>query len=454
MRQPQAASLPRGRSSPNDRKAPFIRGPEIPPARGCTPPPRPRRQGQPAAEHRAGFATVAHHGTRLGEKPAATVSICRSRSSRVIPDEARAGHGVADGGFRGRLTTGNMDNGHASVVVQRAASKTRGLCCSRRIHWRRGQRDRARGFGSLVAPPTKIAFSGQPREPRRDTGVNSRLRYVFPRVAGCRAKPFPALARPCVGRRASRQWRLRLFVFRRQRRPGRSWAILAENRFHGREFSPSTKDFGRGGRSIARLVWQGDRIETCLFIFGGPRRAMPEKLECGQGPVRGGCTLQTTRAGAVLFGQNRPMARGCRPDQSALLGVGRNNTICASIAAGGCSLGRRTRGRHRAGQAQGAGTNLRLLQFPELETAGSGRNGTGDSAQEQAGRPLRTDIPTAQVRRASGAVSKTMWPVCGLSILERTRVASSRMRSNQFHRRTGERHLWCGPFQTRVNQEQ
>jgi assimilatory nitrate reductase catalytic subunit len=300
----QARFFADGRFYANDHKARFV-APEIPALRTETTASRPLRLN--TGRIRDQWHTMTRTGTspRLGQHlPEPYVEI--------HPDDANK-YGVIDGGFA-RVVT---DYGQCILKVVVSDRQQRGMLFAP-IHWS-GENTSGARVGALVAPFTD-PFSGQPENKATPVSITP-YEYVFRGFALSRGKlDLPDHA-----------WWARVAV------SGGYGYLLADNadllgwqswlRAVAGDGLAEYKDFGGGVYRAASF--DGDRIETCLFV--GPAR------DAGDWNVVKSLFSADALTGdqrrMVLSGKSMDGMANAGPIVCACFGVGRT-TICDAIAAG------------------------------------------------------------------------------------------------------------------------
>jgi assimilatory nitrate reductase catalytic subunit len=302
--QPQARFFAEGGFYANDHKARFV-APEIPALRTETTAARPLRLNTGRIRDQW------HTMTRTGESPRLGQHLPEP-FVEVHPDDA-ARHGLADGDFA-RVTT---DYGQCTLRVIVSERQQRGMLFAP-IHWSEANATDAR-VGSLVAPYTD-PFSGQPENKATPASITP-YEYVFRGFALSR-RPLKLPAHAWGAHVAVNGGHGYLFADNADLKGWQSWL---------KSFTPDDlaeyKDFGGGVYRAASF--DGDRIETCLFI--GPAR------DAGDWNVVkdlfAADTLANDQRRMLLSGKSADGLANAGPVVCACFGVGRN-TICESIAAG------------------------------------------------------------------------------------------------------------------------
>ncbi|MDI1264172.1 MAG: molybdopterin dinucleotide binding domain-containing protein, partial [bacterium] len=338
--EPQARFFAEGGFFANDFKARFV-APEIPALRTETTLARPLRLNTGRIRDQW------HTMTRTGESPRLGQHLPEP-FVEVHPDDAGR-YGVADGDFA-RVTT---DYGQCTLRVVVSDRQQRGMLFAP-IHWSEANASAAR-VGSLVAPVTD-PFSGQPENKATPVSI-APYDYVFRGFALSR-KPLALPAHAWSVHVAVSGGHGYLFADNADLRGWQSWltSVTADD-------LAEYKDFGGGVYRAA--AFDGDRIDTCLFI--GPAR------DAGDWNVVkdlfAADALANDQRRMLLSGKSADGLANAGPIVCACFGVGRN-TICDSIAAGArtpADIGARLK----------AGTNCGSC-IPELKRL-IAQTGTGDA---------------------------------------------------------------------------
>ncbi|MCK1640593.1 molybdopterin-dependent oxidoreductase [Bradyrhizobium sp. 157] len=302
--EPQARFFAEGGFFANDFRARFI-APEIPALRTETSAARPLRLNTGRIRDQW------HTMTRTGESPRLGQHLPEP-FVEVHPDDA-ARYGVADGDFA-RVTT---DYGQCTLRVIVSERQQRGMLFAP-IHWSEANATGAR-VGSLVAPVTD-PFSGQPENKATPASITP-YEYVFRGFALSR-KPLELPAHAWVARVAVNGGHGYLFADNADVAGWQSWL-----KSFVRNDLAEYKDFGGGVYRAASF--DGDRIDTCLFI--GPAH------DAGDWNVVKSLfaadTLDHDQRRMLLSGKSTDGLANAGPIVCACFGVGRN-TICEAIAAG------------------------------------------------------------------------------------------------------------------------
>ncbi|OCK54264.1 nitrate reductase [Bradyrhizobium sp. LMTR 3] len=302
--EPQARFFAEGGFFANDFRARFV-APETPALRTETTAARPLRLNTGRIRDQW------HTMTRTGESPRLGQHLPEP-FVEVHPDDA-AKYGVADGDFA-RVTT---DYGQCTLRVIVSERQQRGMLFAP-IHWSEANATGAR-VGSLVAPVTD-PFSGQPENKATPASIVP-YEYVFRGFALSR-KPLELPAHAWVARVAVNGGHGYLFADNADVAGWQSWLKSI-----ARDDLAEYKDFGGGVYRAASF--DGDRIDTCLFI--GPAR------DAGDWNVVkdlfAADTLGHDQRRMLLSGKSVDGLANAGPIVCACFGVGRN-TICDTIAAG------------------------------------------------------------------------------------------------------------------------
>jgi assimilatory nitrate reductase catalytic subunit len=305
--EPQARFFAEGGFFANDFRARFI-APEIPALRTEISAARPLRLNTGRIRDQW------HTMTRTGESPRLGQHLPEP-FVEVHPDDA-AKYGVADGDFA-RVTT---DYGQCTLRVMVSERQQRGMLFAP-IHWSEANATGAR-VGSLVAPVTD-PFSGQPENKATPASITP-YEYVFRGFALSR-KPLELPAHAWVARVAVNGGHGYLFADNADVAGWQSWL-----KSFVRNDLAEYKDFGGGVYRAASF--DGDRIDTCLFI--GPAH------DAGDWNVVKSLfaadTLDHDQRRMLLSGKSADGLANTGPIVCACFGIGRN-TICEAIAAGACS---------------------------------------------------------------------------------------------------------------------
>jgi assimilatory nitrate reductase catalytic subunit len=211
------------------------------------------------------------------------------------------------------------------------------------IHWSEANATGAR-VGSLVAPITD-PFSGQPENKATPASI-APYEYVFRGFALSR-QPIEFPAHAWVARVAVNGGHGYLFADNADLRGWQSWL-----RTNATDDLAEYRDFGGGVYRASSF--DGDRIDTCLFIGpahdAGDWNVVKELFAAG--------ALGSDQRRMLLSGKSADGLANTGPVVCACFGVGRN-TICDTIAAGALSAA-------EIGAKLKAGTNCGSC-IPELK---------------------------------------------------------------------------------------
>jgi assimilatory nitrate reductase catalytic subunit len=326
---PQARFFADGGFFANDFKARFI-APEVPALRTETTAARPLRLNTGRIRDQW------HTMTRTGESP----RLCQHLPEpfvEVHPDDALK-FGVADGDFA-RVTT---DYGQCTLRVIVSERQQRGMLFAP-IHWSEANATGAR-VGSLVAPITD-PFSGQPENKATPASI-APYEYVFRGFALSR-QPIEFPAHAWVARVAVNGGHGYLFADNADLRGWQSWL-----RTNATDDLAEYRDFGGGVYRASSF--DGDRIDTCLFI--GPAHDAGDWNVVKE--LFAADALGSDQRRMLLSGKSADGLANTGPVVCACFGVGRN-TICDTIAGGARSTA-------DIGAKLNAGTNCGSC-IPELK---------------------------------------------------------------------------------------
>ncbi|KRR27314.1 nitrate reductase [Bradyrhizobium retamae] len=342
--EPQARFFAEGGFFAKDFRARFV-APETPALRTETTAARPLRLNTGRIRDQWHTMTRTGMSPRLGQHlPEPFVE--------VHPDDA-AKYGVADGDFA-RIRT---DYGQCTLRVIVSERQQRGMLFAP-IHWSEANATGAR-VGSLVAPVTD-PFSGQPENKATPASIVP-YEYVFRGFALSR-KPLELPAHAWVARVAVNGGHGYLFADNADVAGWQSWLKSI-----ARDDLAEYKDFG--GSVYRAASFDGDRIDTCLFI--GPAR------DAGDWNVIkdlfAADTLNHDQRRMLLSGKSVDGLANAGPIVCACFGIGRN-TICDTIAAG-------VRSAADIGTKLKAGTNCGSC-IPELKRL-IAQAGTNDPEQRK-----------------------------------------------------------------------
>jgi assimilatory nitrate reductase catalytic subunit len=327
--EPQARFFAEGGFFASDFKARFI-APEIPALRTETTAARPLRLNTGRIRDQWHTMTRTGMSPRLGQHlPEPFVE--------VHPDDA-ARYGVADGDFA-RVAT---DYGQCTLRVAVSARQQRGMLFAP-IHWSEANATGAR-VGSLVAPITD-PFSGQPENKATPASI-APYEYVFRGFALSR-QPIEFPAHAWVARVAVNGGHGYLFADNADLRGWQSWL-----RTNATDDLAEYRDFGGGVYRASSF--DGDRIDTCLFI--GPAHDAGDWNVVKE--LFAADALGSDQRRMLLSGKSADGLANTGPVVCACFGVGRN-TICDTIAAGAHSAA-------EIGAKLKAGTNCGSC-IPELK---------------------------------------------------------------------------------------